>query len=335
MKDQNELVEKQEPVKTKDIMHAVVITSPRKFELKQVPVPEPESDEVRIRIAGCGICASNIPVWEGRDWFEYPLKPGAPGHEGWGVIDKTGSAVTSFKTGDAVSALTYNSFAEYDIAKEGNLVKLPDKIKDKPFPGEPLGCAMNIYCRSDIQPGQTVAVIGMGFLGLLLTSIFSSNGANVIAISRRESALNLAKENGAMHIVKFDDYWKIIDQVKKITNDRLCDRVIEATGKQLPLDLAGELTKIRGKLIIAGYHQDDKRSINMQLWNWRGIDVINAHERDPQVYVKGIQDAVNAVASGKLNPFPLYKSYSLNEFDTAMEAIIYQPQGLVKALMIL
>lgn len=335
MSNQDELLEKHQTVSSTDVMQTVVITSPRKFELKQCPIPEPEQDEVRIKITGCGICASNIPVWEGRDWFEYPLKPGAPGHEGWGIVDKVGEKVTNFNPGDPVTALTYNSFAEFDIAKEYNVVKLPQELKNKPFPGEPLGCAMNIFHRSDVQEGQIIAIIGMGFLGLLLTSLISSYGAAVIAISRRESALNMAKEMGAEHVIKFDDYWKIIDQVKKITGEQLCDRVIEATGKQLPLDLAGELTKIRGKLIIAGYHQDDKRSINVQLWNWRGLDVINAHERDPQIYIRGIQDAVAEVASGRLNPFPLYKNFSLNQFDTAMEAIIYQPEGLVKALMII
>lgn len=335
MKEQNDTIETLHTSDSLDMMQAVVITSPRKFTLKPVPVPELNADEVRVRISGCGICASNIPIWEGREWFEYPLKPGAPGHEAWGIVDKIGSDVKTFKPGDNVSMLAYNSFAEYDIAKEQNLVKLPEVLKDKPFPGEPLGCAMNIFHRSDIQAGQSVAIVGMGFLGLLLTSLASEKGAKVIAISRRDSALKHAKDNGAAHLIKFDDYWKIIDEVKKLTNDELCDRVIEATGKQLPLDLAGELTKTRGKLIIAGYHQDDKRLVNVQLWNWRGIDVINAHERDSQIYINGILEAVEHVASGKLNPFPLYKIYTINEFDKAMEAVIYQPEGLVKALLIL
>ena len=44
----------------------------------------------------------------------------------------------------------------------------------------------------------------------------------------------------------------------------------------------------------------------MQLWNWRGLDVINAHERDPEVYVEGMREAVEAVAAGRLDPSPLY-----------------------------
>ena len=79
-----------------------------------------------------------------------------------------------------------------------------------------------------------------------------------------------------------DDHDGIIERVKELTGGVFCDRVIEAVGKQWPLDLAAELTRERGRLIVAGYHQDGPRQVNMWLWNWRGLDVINAHERDPQ-----------------------------------------------------
>ena len=95
-----------------------------------------------------------------------------------------------------------------------------------------------------------------------------------------------------------DDHWRIIEAVKALTGGRFCERVIEATGKQWPLDLAAELTAERGRLVIAGYHQDGPRQVNMQLWNWRGLDVINAHERDPAIYVHGVRAAVAAVAGG-------------------------------------
>ena len=88
--------------------------------------------------------------------------------------------------------------------------------------------------------------------------------------------------------------------------------MIEAVGQQWPLDLAGELTAERGRLVIAGYHQDGPRQVNMQLWNWRGLDVINAHERDPAVYLAGMRDAAEAVAGGRLDPGTLYtNTYTL------------------------
>jgi threonine dehydrogenase-like Zn-dependent dehydrogenase len=90
--------------------------------------------------------------------------------------------------------------------------------------------------------------------------------------------------------------------VKALTDGKWCERVIECTGLQWPLDLAGELTAERGRLVIAGYHQDGLRQVNLQLWNWRGIDVINAHERDPQAYVDGMKRAVDADDQGVLDP---------------------------------
>ena len=80
---------------------------------------------------------------------------------------------------------------------------------------------------------------------------------------------------------------RVSDLEKELTGGSFCDRVIEAVGKQWPLDLAGEITRERGRLIIAGYHQDGPRQVNMWLWNWRGLDVINAHERDPKIYMQG------------------------------------------------
>src|ERR687897_3020562 len=101
----------------------------------------------------------------------------------------------------------------------------------------------------------------------------------------------------------------------------MSERVIEVVGLQWPLDLAGELTRIRGRLVIAGYHQDGPRQVNMQLWNWRGLDVINAHERDPAVYVEGIRGAVEAVSSGVLDLSRLFThTYGLDHLDQGMEA---------------
>jgi threonine dehydrogenase-like Zn-dependent dehydrogenase len=78
--------------------------------------------------------------------------------------------------------------------------------------------------------------------------------------------------------------------------------VIECTGKQETLDIATNLTGTRGRLVIAGYHADGPRTVNMQLWNWKGIDVINAHERDPQVYLAGMRGALDLWAAGAIDP---------------------------------
>lgn len=119
---------------------------------------------------------------------------------------------------------------------------------------EPLGCAMNIFRRSGIEPGQTVAIVGIGFLGALLTRLATASGARVVAISRRPFSLDVATSMGAAETIPMQDHWQIVERVKTLTHGTFCDRVIEAVGRQWPLDLAAELTRERGRLVIAGYH---------------------------------------------------------------------------------
>jgi threonine dehydrogenase-like Zn-dependent dehydrogenase len=312
-----------------------VLAGPGEMRLEEVARPQPGPGQVRVRLEGCGVCASNLTPWAGPDWMKFPGEPGALGHEGWGIIDAVGDGVDDLSVGDRVAALSYKSYAEYDLAEADAVVRLPESLAGQPFPGEPLGCAMNIFRRSDIQAGQTVAIVGIGFLGALLTRLATDAGARVIAISRRQYSLDVAKQMGAAETIPMEDHNGIIERVKALTGGAFCERVIEAVGKQWPLDLAAELTGERGKLIVAGYHQDGPRQVNMWLWNWRGIDVINAHERDPKLYAQGIRDAVEAVASGRLDPTPLYThTYPLDRLGEALDATRDRPDGFLKALVI-
>ncbi|HZH04795.1 MAG TPA: zinc-binding dehydrogenase [Myxococcaceae bacterium] len=319
---------------TDGTMKAAVLAAPKGAQVQRVPRPTPGPGQVRVRLEGCGVCGSNTPSWEGREWFRYPLAAGSPGHEGWGVIDAVGEGVTERRPGERVAFLSSAAFAEYDLADAAATVVLPSSLDGKPFPGEPMGCAVNIFKRSNIQAGQTVAVVGVGFLGALVTRLAANAGARVVAIARRPFALEVAKAFGAAECVPMNDHYQIIDRVKALTDGTFCDRVIEVVGEQWPLDLSAELTRERGTLVIAGYHQDGPRQVNMQLWNWRGLDVVNAHERDPQVYVRGMQEAVDAVVSGALDPFPLLSHrFGLDRLNDAFQAMRDRPEGFVKAVV--
>jgi len=317
-------------------MLAAVLAAPRNIVVREVPVPAPGPGEVRVRVEGCGVCASNLPPWEGKPWFEYPMAPGQLGHEAWGRVDALGDGVEDLRAGQRVTLLSDHAYAEYDVAPAEQVVALPEALADQPFPGEPLGCAVNILRRSAIGAGDTVAIVGVGFLGALLTRLASHAGARVIAITRRPYALEVARRMGAAEIVPMDDHQGIIRRVGELTDGALCDVVIEATGKQWPLDLAAELTRERGRLIIAGYHQDGPRQVNMQLWNWRGLDVINAHERDPRVYMAGIRTAIDAVCDGTLDPAPLYThALPLARLGEGLTLTEERPEGFCKALVLM
>jgi 2-desacetyl-2-hydroxyethyl bacteriochlorophyllide A dehydrogenase len=313
-------------------MRAAVIAGPEEVELASVPTPDPGPGEVLVELQGCGVCGSDLPVWQGRPWFEYPRDPGSPGHEGWGHVAAVGEGVAGVKVGTRVASLGYRADAEFDVAGAESVIALPEELGDAPFPGEALGCAMNVAARSDLRADQTVAVVGAGFLGSLLVQLASRAGARVIAVSRRPFALDVARRMGADETVELDD--AALGRVEELTGGELCDRVIEVTGKQEPLDLAGQLCRVRGRLVIAGFHQDGRRSVDMQLWNWRGLDVINAHERDPEVYVSGVERAAAAVAAGELDPSPLYThEFPLERIGDAFATASERPDGFLKALV--
>ena len=318
------------------VMRAAVVTGPGQVEVRSVTRPEPGPGQVRVRIEGCGVCASNLTPWAGPDWMTFPTAPGGLGHEGWGVIDALGEGVQGLVIGGRVATLSHNSFAESDVADADAVVPLPPDLDGRPFAGEPLGCAMNIFRRSGIKAGDNVAIVGVGFLGAVLTRLASDAGARVIAISRRAFSLDLARRMGAAETIPLEDHYGIISRVSALTDGRFCDVVIEAVGKQWPLDLAAELTCERGRLVIAGYHQDGPRQVNMQLWNWRGLDVVNAHERDPSIYAEGVREAVEAVRAGRLDPALLFThAYPLERLGEALDATRDRPDGFLKAVVMM
>jgi threonine dehydrogenase-like Zn-dependent dehydrogenase len=288
-------------------MRAAVFAGRRTSRLERTAAPQPGPREVVVRLQGCGVCASSLPVWEGRPWFSYPLEPGAPGHEGWGVVEEVGELVESFAGGERVALLSERAFAELDVADESALVRLPPELDGVPFPGEALGCTFNVLCRSDVRPDQRVAVVGVGFLGTVCALLAERAGAEVVKV-RRGTRIKGLEES--------------------------CERVIETAGTQASLDVASRLVTTRGRLVIAGYHQDGPRQVDLQSWNWRGLDVVNAHERDPRVYVAGIRAAVDAAADGRLDVERLITHrLPLARLGDAFELARTRPAGFLKAVV--
>jgi NADPH2:quinone reductase len=269
-------------------MAAAVVVAPGEARVEQVPIPKPGPHEALVRIEGCGVCASSIPLWQGRDWFSYPLEPGEPGHEGWGIVE-----AGALEPGTRVALLSHHAFAEYDVAPAEHCVPI-----DEPMPGEALACAVNVVRRGDVAEGTRVAVVGMGFLGTVVAELCERRGGEVARVRRETPVL------GAF------------------------ERVIECAGTQSALDTASRLVAERGRLVVAGYHQDGRRTVDMQSWNWRGIDVLNAHERDPAAYIRAMCEAAELeLDMDRL----LTHRFPLERLGDAFALAIERPPGFVKA----
>src|SRR5262249_42040678 len=147
-------------------------------------------------------------------------------------------------------------------------------------------------------------------------------GARVVALSRRPFALQLAERFGASVTLGLEKSENAVREAWRLSTHRGYERVIECIGSQEALDIASELTGFRARLVIAGYHQDGERLVNLQQWNWRGIDVINAHERDPAEYIRGMQEAIELVANGNLElPALLTHQFPLEDLSAAFDTL--------------
>jgi len=127
---------------------------------------------------------------------------------------------------------------------------------------------------------------------------------------------------------------RVAETVRELNDGQQCDVVIEASGVQAGLDLAAQLTRERGRLVVAGRHCGGMRSVDMALWNQRGFDVVNAHESSPEILREGMREAAAAVDCGLLRPGPLYTHrFSLERLDDALRLVAERPAGLMKALV--
>ncbi len=312
-------------------MRAAVLAAPRRLEIELVERPAPGPGEVLVRLEGCGVCGSNLVPWQGREWVRYPFSPGAPGHEGWGEVIALGEGAEGLAEGDRVALLSGAAFAEFDVAPAASAVRIPAGVAG-PLPGEALGCGMNVFRRSGIRAGDRVAVVGAGFLGLVVLRLAVLAGAHAVAVSRRETALRRAREMGALDVVPLRDRRGTAEATRAAAGGPL-DVVVEAVGTQGALDLASALPREGGRLVIAGFHQDGLRTVDLCGWNWRALEIVNAHERDPRVRREGLALAMAAVADGALDVSALLATYPLERIGSAFQALEERPDGFVKALV--
>ena len=307
-------------------MRALRLHAPRQAAIVQVDDPAPGAGEVLVRIRACGVCGSDLNAWRGVAGIEYPLPPGAPGHETVGEVVGLGPDVASVRVGQTVTGLMWNGFADLGVARAEHLLVLPGTPAASGVLGEPLACAMNVVRRSAIGAGDRLAVVGFGYLAALVVQLLPPGIDGWVAVSRREDSRALALRLGAAAAYDFA-------QVPAELWDRF-GVVIEAAGVQQTLDYATWLVAYGGRLVIAGYHADGPRTVNMQSWNWKGIDVVNAHAREPAVYVRALREALELAGSRGLDLGRLEThTWPLERAADAFRSAEERPAGFVKGVV--
>jgi (R,R)-butanediol dehydrogenase/meso-butanediol dehydrogenase/diacetyl reductase/L-iditol 2-dehydrogenase len=239
-------------------MKAGVLKSIGILKVEDVPEPQPGPDEVKVKIAYCGICGTDPEIVEGRfvppEWTPDMVK--IPGHEASGTVVAIGQNVKHFRAGDRVACnfrspcgtcfycrsrmenfcesplAASGSFAEYAVYKESSVYHLPDNVSFEVGAFlEPTSIAVHLIDLANITPGGSVAILGGGPIGQLALQIAARAGAVKIMVSEPVPEKRaLARKLGAT--VTVDPLKENLEEIgKKLTENRGFRTVIDVSGK--------------------------------------------------------------------------------------------------------
>jgi L-iditol 2-dehydrogenase len=297
-------------------MRVAVLNAPRRLELVEQPVREPGPGELLLRVASCGVCASELDMWEGRSDIDYPR---FPGHEVSGTVERGGDG---FAPGDPVAAwVTERGFAEYVVVRAAHCFHAGDVPLDLAL-AEPLACAVNAVELAAPRLGDDVVIIGAGFMGNLVQKLVQLKGPrNVTVIDTRADVLERARRLGATNALDPRDEY-----------DLQVDVAFEVTGVQPALETLGDVTRMGGKVVIVGFHQGGVREVPLGAWNWMAYEIVNAHFRDVGTIMHGMRQGMRLLTSGRIALDDLVTHrFGLDQVNEAFAVAVEKPPGFVKA----
>lgn len=279
------------------------------------------------------MCTGELDQFEGKaEDLEYPR---FIGHEVSGVVEAIGSRVDGIKRGDRVTVYSEGKgYADFTVVPASWAVKLAESTPFELALGEPIACSVNGVRKADPQLGDSVAIVGCGFMGLIMVQVLCARGAgHVIAVDRRQRMLDLALQLGATHAlnsIRVD----VEEEVKSLTDGRGVDIGIEAAGVQATLDITSKLVRMEGKLEVFGFHLGAKRTVDWAYWNWMAFQIVNGHTRNPDTYVEGIRIGIQLMESGKLDMEPLVTHrFKVEDINLGFEMAAAKSDDFVKGVI--
>jgi threonine dehydrogenase-like Zn-dependent dehydrogenase len=314
-------------------VHIAILDAPGSFHLEEQPMPGVSPGQVLLRVAACGVCTSELDVWEGHAGTDH--FPRSMGHEVSGIVEHVGDNVRGFTVGDRVAAwVTGRGFSEYVAVDSDYCFHAGDVPLDLAL-GEPLACAVNAVERADPQLADSVVIIGAGFMGNLVQKLVQLRGPRqVIVADTRPDALERATRIGATRTVDVRNE-SLHDVVTSLTDGRGADVTFEVTGTQGGLTAAGDVTRMEGTLAIVGYHQGGIREIPLANWNWMAFRIANCHFRNIDTILHGMKTGMSLLRSGHLSLDDVVSHrFPLAEIGQAFQTAHDKPPGFVKATIV-
>lgn len=341
-------------------MKAVRVHGPCDARLEDIPVREPEENEVLVKVKSIGLCGTDYDIYTNdliylREGIS--KLPIVPGHEWSGVIEKAGSCVTKFKPGDKVVGEctigcqsckycfsgNYNvcrnreetgiiqkdgAFAEYIVFKEDFLHKFSKMSFDEAALVEPTAVALYSIMRGDVRPNDNVLVIGPGAIGLLASQIAKNvyGARKVILSGTRAERLDRAKTYGLDGVinVREEDLKK---RVAEITDGNMIDVVIETSGSIDIFDNIKGIINPNGRIVAAGFFSQNIQ-MDLDFFITKNVTITGS------IGSPGIWDTVIELIEDRKIDVNSIVSHAmrLENFDKGMDIMVNRKENVCKII---
>ena len=273
------------------------------LKIDDLPKPRPGHSEVLISVEAAGICGTDLHIQDG-EFMNVPgverssMKlPRVLGHEISGIVVEPGDAVTGFKIGDRVTvspnvscgqcefclrgegAICENrysygedvdgGFEEFVAIKKENLFKIPDSIsfEEAAIMADALATPFHAMSLLNVSLGDTIAIYGIGGLGMNAVQIGKLRGARILAVDVIEDKLRVAKDLGADVVINAHEE-NPVERILELTNGKGVDKAFEMVGGQATVEAAIRSVKRGGKVgVVGGSNQEFRVGIRQLLWN--------------------------------------------------------------------
>ena len=323
-------------------------------------MPLPDPGEVLLKIASVGVCGSDVHYYvEGRIGIQVVTDPIIMGHEFSAWVAGVGAGVTGLENGQLVAVEPGIScghcepclsghpnlcpqvrfcgtppvngvFSEYAVMPAKNCFPLPQEFTaEQGALLEPLGIALHSVDLAQLKPGQTIAVLGAGPIGLLIAAVARACGASEVYMTeplayRREFARSYVAD------AALDPYAnEVVEEIRNLTNGRGVDVAFEAAGALETPQQAAAVTRPGGKVILVGIPADDTMTMNASTARHRGL-TIKLVRRMKHTYPR----AIRLVQSGQVHLDPLVTHrFPLSRIAEAFELVAGYRDRILRAII--
>ena len=316
-------------ITVKTEMLAAVLYGKEQLRVEPVAVPELGASDVLVRVRAALTCGTDVKVFHRGYHARMIVPPAVFGHEWAGDIVGVGPCVESFRPGQRVVGansapclrcyycrrgaenlcedLLFNNgaYAEYiripGRIVERNMYELPDHVSYQDAAlAEPLACVLRALEETGVQPGDDVAVVGLGPIGLMFVRLAKTRGARVIALGRRRRQLERAEALGADELLLTPEAEDPVRVVRDLTGGRGADVAIEAVGKSQTWELAVQLAR-RGGVVnfFGGCPSDTRVSLETALLHYSEITCKASFHHTPAHIAKALELIAEGIVTAR------------------------------------